>query len=69
MKTTRKPTPAPNEPSTDTSGAPPASIDDVQAHVAEMAYFLAEQRGFTPGSEMEDWLAAEAQVRARSDNV
>jgi len=69
MKTTRKPTPAPNELGTDISGELPASIDEVQAHVAEMAYFLAEQRGFSPGSEMEDWLAAEAQLRARSDNA
>lgn len=38
--------------------------DDFEAMVAEAAYYLAEQRGFAPGSEMDDWLAAEAQVRA-----
>jgi Protein of unknown function (DUF2934) len=27
--------------------------------VAERAYFRAEQRGFEPGGELEDWLAAE----------
>lgn len=69
MKTTRKPTTAPNEPSTDASGEPSASIDDFQAQVAEAAYFLAEQRGFSPGFEMEDWLAAEAQLRTRPDNA
>lgn len=69
MKTTRKPTPTPNEPGTDASGTIPASIDDFHAQVAEMAYFLAEKRGFTPGYEMEDWLAAEAQLRARSGNA
>jgi hypothetical protein len=26
------------------------------------AYFRAEQRGFTPGREMDDWIAAEAEV-------
>lgn len=69
MKTTRKTAPAPNEPGTDASGEPSASIDDFQAQVAEAAYFLAEQRGFSPGFEMEDWLVAEAQVRARLDNA
>ena len=28
------------------------------------AYFRAEQRGFTPGNEWEDWLAAEAEISA-----
>jgi hypothetical protein len=30
--------------------------------IAEAAYFRAEQRGFVPGSELEDWLAAEIEV-------
>ncbi len=68
MKTTRKP----NEITTNVE--PPSSTDDFQAQdfqtrVAEAAYFQAEQRGFSPGFEMADWLAAEAQVRARSDNA
>lgn len=33
--------------------------------VAEAAYYRAEQRGFAPGSEVEDWLEAEAQIRVR----
>ena len=28
------------------------------------AYFRAQQRGFAPGSEWEDWLAAEAEINA-----
>ena len=34
------------------------------AHVQiqEAAYFIAEQRGFEPGHELEDWLKAKAQV-------
>ena len=27
--------------------------------LAELAYFKAEERGFEPGHELEDWLAAE----------
>ena len=35
------------------------------ALIAEAAYFRAEKRGFSPGHEAEDWLAAEAEVDAR----
>jgi hypothetical protein len=35
------------------------------ALIAEAAYFRAEKRGFAPGHEAEDWLAAEAEVDAR----
>jgi len=30
--------------------------------IEEAAYFIAQQRGFAPGHEIDDWLAAEAQV-------
>ena len=30
--------------------------------VAKAAYFRAQRRGFAPGHEMEDWLAAQAEV-------
>lgn len=33
--------------------------------IAETAYFLAERRGFSAGSELEDWLQAEADVNRR----
>lgn len=35
------------------------------ALIAEAAYFRAEKRGFAPGHEVEDWLAAEAEVDAK----
>lgn len=35
------------------------------ALIAEAAYFRAEKRGFAPGHESEDWLAAESEVDAR----
>ena len=52
--------------------APPAddlvpmtlSSDEMHKLVAEAAYYRAEQRGFAPGSEVEDWLTAEAQILA-----
>ena len=30
-----------------------------QDQISEMAYYLAEKRGFAPGAEMADWLIAE----------
>ncbi|HEU4781224.1 MAG TPA: DUF2934 domain-containing protein [Steroidobacteraceae bacterium] len=35
------------------------------ALIAEAAFFRAEKRGFAPGHETEDWLAAEAEVDTR----
>ena len=35
---------------------------DRQSMVAMAAYFRAQKRGFAPGYEMEDWIAAEAEV-------
>lgn len=32
------------------------------AMIAEAAFFLAEARGFEPGGELEDWLAAEREI-------
>lgn len=48
-------------------GASPTSNDgDTRRQlIAVEAYFLAERRGFTPGCELDDWLAAEAIVERR----
>jgi hypothetical protein len=35
------------------------------ASIAEAAYFRAERRGFAPGHELADWLAAEDEVERR----
>ena len=32
-----------------------------EKHIAQIAYSLAEARGFAPGGELDDWLAAEVQ--------
>ena len=40
------------------------SADDRRAMIAEAAYLRAERRGFAPGHETEDWLAAEVEVDA-----
>ena len=33
-----------------------------ERQVAEAAYYRAERRGFEPGRELDDWLAAEAEI-------
>ena len=42
----------------------PVSAEDRRAMIAEAAYLRAERRGFAPGQEAEDWLAAEIEVDA-----
>lgn len=41
-----------------------AQVDPVLRHemIATAAYFIAEQRGFAPGHEQEDWRRAEAAI-------
>jgi hypothetical protein len=40
------------------------SEDTRRAMVAESAYLRAERRGFAPGGEVDDWVAAEKEVDA-----
>ncbi len=40
------------------------SDQDFQEMIAEAAYYKAEQRGFIPGFEEEDWLQAESDILA-----
>jgi hypothetical protein len=39
-------------------------VTDHERHqlISTVAYFRAERRGFIPGSELEDWLAAEEEI-------
>jgi hypothetical protein len=42
----------------------PATARIRQTMIAEAAYYIAEQRGFGSGREVEDWLLAEKQIDA-----
>lgn len=53
--------PPKNAVSTDAESSPAARRE----LIAVEAYLLAERRGFTPGAELDDWLAAEAIVDGR----
>ena len=46
------------------AAAPAAGREDM---VRTAAYYRAERRGFAPGFEWEDWLAAEAELAALAD--
>ena len=37
--------------------------DELRQMIATAAYRRAEERGFEPGHELEDWLAAEAEIK------
>jgi hypothetical protein len=41
---------------------PPQPAADLHAQIAARAYLRAQLRGFAPGQELEDWLAAEAEI-------
>ncbi len=46
-----------------------AALDDpnsLEAQIRELAYWLYEERGGTGGSDLQDWLEAEAMIRRKS---
>ncbi len=45
--------------------------DDKLSHIAVLAYYKAEARGYEPGHEMQDWLDAEAEImeKTREDKI
>lgn len=53
----------------DNAGNGDAGTDEIRARmIAVAAYYLSEQRGFAPGHEVEDWLAAEQQIDSRIES-
>lgn len=60
----RKAAPTRAEPPREGDGLATLSADELNAMIARAAYLRAQQRGFEPGHEEEDWLAAEAEIRA-----
>jgi hypothetical protein len=41
------------------------SAEELKMLIAEAAYFRAQERGFAPGYELQDWIEAEAEVMVR----
>jgi hypothetical protein len=42
--------------------AKPLNDEERRALIAQAAYLRAEKRGFSPGQELDDWLAAESEI-------
>jgi hypothetical protein len=62
-KTVRKPEIVRNEARSEARpNLVPINLED---EIRRLAYLYSERRGFTPGHETEDWLAAEGEVRQR----
>lgn len=40
----------------------PIALPDLNARIAELAYYKSESRGFEPGYELNDWLEAEREL-------
>jgi hypothetical protein len=56
-----------NEKSSDrkANGSRSPSATEIFGLIQETAYYKAEARGFSPGYEEQDWLEAEADIKAR----
>jgi hypothetical protein len=51
-------------------GSPePHALKSREEQIAEAAYFRAMERHFAPGQELDDWLAAEADVQRMMEAV
>lgn len=61
-KTTTTPTLTSKPNSSATHESDLIDADQREVMIREAAYFRAESRGFCPGRELEDWLAAEAEI-------
>lgn len=58
----RKPNSGPKQNSLIGRSVAPVAAATRQAMIAEAAYYIAEQRGFQGGRDVEDWLLAEKQI-------
>jgi Protein of unknown function (DUF2934) len=61
----RKPRAAPPRKAASSESTPAAPAKSRETVIAELAYFRALERGFTPGHESEDWFEAEAEFERR----
>jgi hypothetical protein len=64
VRSVKKPQPQAVQPDPGAAQAEPKG-EQIRERIREAAYYRAQQRGFSPGYEMEDWLAAEAEIRNR----
>lgn len=61
-KSHARPAPTVREHAIRAGTAQPRSEEERFERIAQAAYFHAERRGFVPGQELNDWLAAESEI-------
>jgi hypothetical protein len=57
------------EPQTESSSSPSGDTENREVRISEAAFFRAAARGFEPGHEWDDWLAAEKEIDALSGDT
>lgn len=65
LNTRKSPKETSHSSAAETATAPPAGAagrEERWQMIATAAYYRAQQRGFAPGGELDDWLAAEAEI-------
>ncbi len=62
-------TPLPDPPESDGLPEFANAAEALRRAIAEAAYYRARARGFAPGGEVQDWLAAEQEILAASRTV
>jgi hypothetical protein len=67
---------APRRPTSEQRGSPMStnlraeiSPDEIKRLIAEAAYYRAQERGFEPGHELDDWVEAESEVLGRLNDA
>ena len=61
--------PKPQQPAKPQAVPQARPVRDLDKLIAEEAYYRAQSRGFEPGHELEDWIAAEKEVRRRTEGA
>lgn len=54
-------------PSTEVEVKSPETPEEIAEWIAVAAYYKAQERGFTPGNEVENWIEAEREIASKLD--
>ena len=54
-------------PSTEVEVKSPETPEEIAEWIAVAAYYKAQERGFTPGNEVENWSEAEREIASKLD--
>ena len=54
-------------PTTEVEVESPKTPEEIAEWIAVAAYYKAQERGFTPGNEVENWIEAEREIASKLD--